>query len=233
MAYSVSPTGMLQISNPATPTVPRGFSVNPAAYTRVGGMSYVTSENAKFANSFDSVAGEFGIKRIGYRNAQGLRISKTRVGVDISVREDERLKQAMKRLNRAPRRLRTQLKRNLRKIVRQEFLNPLKRNIPQRKGKKVQRIAKGTKIHRTKRGRTEVYGKKKHIRQTARISKVEPERIVVTVGSADLWYGAALHARVPFFPITIRQVQARLDRAITKEMYAMMDYLAKGRRRSF
>ena len=62
--------------------------------------------------------------------------------------------------------------------------------------------------------------------------KVEPERIVITVGNADLWYGAALHSKVPFYPLTVRQVQHRLDRAITKEMYAMMDYLAnrKGRR---
>ena len=194
---------------------------------------YINSANSKFVNSFDSVASEFGIKRIGYNNAEGVRISQTRLGVDLTIREDERLRQALKRLHTAPKELRRQLKRNLRKIVRQEFLNPLKKNIPQRKGKQVQRIERGTKIHRTKRGRTQVYGKKKHIRQTARIAKVETERIIVTVGSADLWYGAALHSRVPFFPITIRQVQGRLDRAISKEMYAMMDFLAKGRRRRF
>ena len=196
-------------------------------------QNFSQAKNTKFINSFDSVAPTFGVKRIGYKNIGGVRVSKTRVGVDLTIREDERFKQFMRRLPRAPIKFRRELTKTLRKAVREEFLNPLKKNIPKSQRKNVVRVARGTKIKRTKRGRTEVYGRKKHIRQTARIAKVQPQRIVVTVGNADLWYGAALHARVPFFPMTIRQVQHRLDKRITDEMYAMMDYLATGKRRKF
>ena len=100
-----------------------------------------------------------------------MRVSKTRVGIDLTIREDEKFQEVMKRLPRAPAYVKKQLRRNLRSIVRREFLTPLRRNIPKSKRKNVIRVARDQKIHRTKRGRTQVYGKKKHIRQTARIAK--------------------------------------------------------------
>ena len=165
-------------------------------------------------------------------------MSGTRVGVDLTIRANPEYQAFIRRLPRAPREFKRHLTKTLRKAVREEFLKPLRRNIPHSgRGKQVTRIARDVKIDRRKRGRSEVYGRKKHIRQTARIAKVEvgkvgkPTRVVVTVGSADLWYGAILHSRVPFFPDTVRQVLPALNKRIEGEMYDMMKYLATGRRR--
>ena len=192
-----------------------------------------------YNRAWDAVASGAGIRKIAYNNpGTGRRVSGTRVGVDLTIRADPEFQAFMKRLPRAPREFKRQLTKTLRNAVREEFLIPLRRNIPHSgRRKRVTRVARDIKIDRRKRGRSQVYGRKKHIRQTARIAKVDvaragkPTRVVVTVGSADLWYGAALHSRVPFFPHTVKQVLPGLNRRIEREMYAMMTYLASGRRR--
>lgn len=217
-------------------TLPAGFAIKPPPYQQIYGTLPKSMPNA-YNQSWDKIAGPLGIKKIGYVNPRGIRVSGTRVGVDLTIRPNEEFQKMMKRLPHAPRYFKRELVKALRTAVRQEFLKPLRKNIPRRKGKQVERIARDIKIDRRKRGRTQVYGKKKHIRQTARIAKVEigkvgkPNRIVVTVGSADLWYGAILHSRVPFFPMTVEQQFGALNRRIEKEMLFFMDYLARGRKR--
>ena len=200
-----------------------------AAQAAGGTAAFGTAYN----RSWDAVSAGAGIKKIAYNNpGTGVRVSGTRVGVDLTIRADPRMKAFMKRLPKAPKQFKRELRKTLRTAVREEFLKPLRANIPHSgRGKQVTRIARGTKIHRTKRGRTQVYGRKKHIRQTARIAKVEPARIVVTVGSADLWYAAILHKRVPFFPMTVQQAYPKLSARLEKEIYDMMRYLAHGYRK--
>ena len=180
-----------------------------------------------FTQSFRDLAG---IKVIGYQNTEGLRLSKTRVGIDLVIRADEDMVAFMKRLPRANKEVRKVVKRVLRTVVRTQLLPELRQQIPKRQGKVVERVSRDKKIHRTKRGRTQVYGRRKHLRTTARISKVETDRVVVVVGNADLWYGAALHARVPFYPRTIAKVEPRLNKVMETEMRKVLNWVGSGKK---
>ena len=160
-------------------------------------------------------------------------ISGMRAGVELTIQADPEFQKFVRRLPKLQPQIRRHLARTIRRAVREEFLTPLRRNIPRRKGKQVTRVAKGTRIVRTRRGRTQVYGRKKHIRQTAKIAEAKPERIVVSVGSKDLWYGAALHARVPFFPMTVEETYPKLEKRLNQEMGGIMRLIATGRRGRF
>ena len=200
----------------------------------VGGRQPAMSFGSAYERSWAAVAPGSGVRKIAYQNpGRNIRISRTRVGVDLTIRADPRLQAFMKRLPKAAPQFRRQLTKALRTAVREEFLKPLRANIPHSgRSKKVTRIDRGTRIDRKKRGRTQVYGRKKHIRQTARIAQVKTERIVVTVGSADLWYAAILHSRVPFFPKTAQEALPALNKRIEAVMYDMMRYLATGYRKA-
>ena len=207
-------------------TLPAGFAITPPPYTEV----YGTTAHGAFRRSFDALPQD--VRSIVYKNRGGMRVSQTRVGMDLIIRADPRMQAFIKRLPRAPREVRKVVKKTLRTAAREEFLPVLRRNIPHSgRGKVVTRVARGTKIDRKVRGRSQVYGRKKHIRQTARIARVEAERIVITVGNADLWYGAALHAKQPFFPPTIAEAFPKLNARIERDMYNLLEWLGDGRRR--
>ena len=207
-------------------TLPAGYAVTPTPLSKYPNEPV----GSHFTRSFNALPQE--IKTIAYKNAGGIRHSKTRVGIDLTIRADGRMQEFMQRLPRAPRQVRNVVKKTLRTATRQELLPVLRKNIPHSgRGKVVTRIERGIKIDRKVRGRSQIYGKKKHIRQTARISKVEVERIVVTVGNADLWYGAALHAKQPFFPPTVEEAFPKLNARIEREMYNLLKWLGDGKRR--
>ena len=158
-------------------------------------------------------------------------VSGMRAGVQLTIQADPEFQRFVRRLPTLQPQIRRHLGKTIRKAVREEFLVPLRRNIPHSgRRKQVTRVAKGTRIARTRRGRTQVYGRKKHIRQTAKIAEAKPERIVISVGSKDLWYGAALHARVPFLPTTVQETYPKLERRLSKEMTGIMRLVATGRR---
>ena len=171
------------------------------------------------------------------RRDAGVRgISGMRAGVELTIQASPEMKAFLRRLPRATPEFKRHLTKTLKEAVREEFLKPLKANIPhsgragsRRKVRIRGPVVKGNK----KRGRTQVYKSKKHIRGTAKIAEVKPQRIVVTVGSRDLWYGAAIHSKVPFFPLTVEEVYPKLARRLEREMYNMMTWLATGYRRVF
>ena len=195
-----------------------GLTISPGEYQTLGKLRYLTGGRTR--------------RDVGGRGGPTVRVGALRAGMVLSVQESEEMKRFLRRLPRASAYFKREMRKTLRKAVTEEFLRPLKENIPIRKGKKIQtRVSRDIKIHRTKRGRTQAYGAKRHIRHTARVSKAEATEMTVLVGNADLWYGAALHSKVPFFPLTVAMTQHKLEARLDKEMYDLFHWLETGRRR--
>ena len=192
-----------------------------------------------FTSSFSSLTGQSGIgqvRGVAYRNFLGTRQVGKRVGIDLDIRADERMKRFMRRLPRASREVKLAVKKTIRVAVQKEILPTLRREIPMsKKGKGVTRVTRDVKIHRTKRGRRGGmrYGTKEHIRRTATIGKQYPDgSVLINVGNPDLWYGAIIHAKLnPYFTKTMEKTFPKFNRRVTREMEEVLNWVGNGTRR--
>ena len=189
--------------------------------------------NAAFVKSFEGVSGS---SMVAYRDPGGLtRTSGMNVRINMNVRLSEDSRRFLARLPRADPVVRKATSRALRRAVQKAVLPTLRREIPMSSKKSWAVAERGSLKGSRKRGRTTGYKKTKHLRKTVRAEpyKQQPGRkgvVRVTVGNADLWYGAALHARVPYLANTVRQTQNDLHRELGKAMVDIMRWMDTGRR---
>lgn len=195
-----------------------------------------------FNKSFEGITG---VKSIGYINKRGVRVTGMNVGVEMRVVADERLKKFMRRLPQASPVIKKATRQALLKAVRKEVLPTLRKEIPISARKAARRKAGKLKVGlgaavpagSRKRGRTEFKKKKVHIRHSVAAQWLPKGRagsnrptVRVTVGNSDLWYGAALHARVPYFARTLAKTEASFNREVGRALDDLVTYFATGRK---
>lgn len=192
--------------------------------------------NSAFQRSFK---GMMGVTPVAYKNLIGHRVSGQTVAVDIRVELSPASEKLLKRLPMAAPVVRNATKRSLRRAAQRTVLPVLRQEIPKSRGRKKWTVApKGTLKGDRRRGRTHGYGKTKHIRGTVKAENPQVEagkktRVRVTVGSSDLWYGAALHARVPYFPRTLQKTRRRFEREVGRALDDVVKWVATGMRGGF
>ena len=191
-----------------------------------------------FSRSFHGVAasGNVGqVRNVAYRNAGFLgrsRVAGKVVGIDLDIRADPRMQSVIRKLPRLNKKVKAGIVRVIKRVAHQEVVVKLKPEIPKSAARKnLTRVSRDVKIDRRVRGRRggQRYGKVVHIRSTAKVDRYPLKGgrlgVKIVVGNSDLWYGAALHSKVPFFPRVIEKTWPAFNARMNREMGDVLDTL--------